>query len=55
MTEQPLRILVCEDDEKLATLVIETLDADGGFIVVRARRTATRRFASPGSMRPTSC
>jgi DNA-binding NarL/FixJ family response regulator len=32
--ETPLRILVCEDDEKLAALVIETLDADGGFIVV---------------------
>lgn len=34
MTEDPLRILICEDDEKLAALVEETLDADGRFIVV---------------------
>jgi DNA-binding NarL/FixJ family response regulator len=34
VTEDPLRILICEDDEKLATLVEETLDADGRFIVV---------------------
>jgi DNA-binding NarL/FixJ family response regulator len=30
----PLRILVCEDDERLATLVVETLDVDGRFVVV---------------------
>ncbi len=34
MSDTPLRILVCEDDERLATLVIETLSGDGGFIVV---------------------
>ena len=34
MTETPLRIIICEDDEKLATLVEEILDADGRFIVV---------------------
>jgi DNA-binding NarL/FixJ family response regulator len=34
----PLRILICEDDERLATLVAETLDADGRFVVV-ARAT----------------
>ena len=34
MTETPLRIILCEDDEKLATLVEEILDADGRFIVV---------------------
>jgi DNA-binding NarL/FixJ family response regulator len=34
MTEPPLRIIVCEDDEKLAALVQEILDADGRFIVV---------------------
>ena len=34
MTDSPLRILVCEDDERLATLVTETLSADGRFIVV---------------------
>lgn len=38
MTDSPLRILVCEDDERLATLVTETLAADGRFIVV-ARAT----------------
>jgi len=34
VTEEPLRILICEDDENLATLVEESLDADGRFIVV---------------------
>jgi DNA-binding NarL/FixJ family response regulator len=34
----PLRILICEDDERLAALVAETLDADGRFHVV-ARAT----------------
>ena len=34
VTETPLRIIICEDDEKLATLVEEILDADGRFIVV---------------------
>ena len=38
MTEPRLRILICEDDERLATLVKETLDADGRFDVV-ARAT----------------
>ena len=38
MTDSPLRILVCEDDERLATLVMETLSSDGRFIVV-ARAT----------------
>jgi DNA-binding NarL/FixJ family response regulator len=31
---EPLRILVCEDDERLASLVAETLEADGRFVVV---------------------
>jgi DNA-binding NarL/FixJ family response regulator len=39
VTEDPLRILVCEDDENLATLVEETLDADGRFIVVARARS----------------
>ena len=30
----PLRILVCEDDDRLATLVEETLGGDGRFAVV---------------------
>jgi DNA-binding NarL/FixJ family response regulator len=34
MTETPLRILICEDDQRLAALVSETLDADGRFIVI---------------------
>ncbi len=38
MTDRRLRILICEDDERLATLVIDTLDADGRFDVV-ARAT----------------
>jgi DNA-binding NarL/FixJ family response regulator len=34
MTETPLRIVIAEDDEKLALLVEEILDGDGRFIVV---------------------
>ncbi|HEY6961104.1 MAG TPA: response regulator transcription factor [Gaiellaceae bacterium] len=34
MTESPIRILICEDDDGLATLVNETLDSDGRFLVV---------------------
>jgi DNA-binding NarL/FixJ family response regulator len=34
MTEIPLRIVIAEDDEKLALLVEEILDGDGRFIVV---------------------
>ena len=36
--QNPLRIVICEDDEKLATLVEELLERDGRFAVVgRAR------------------
>jgi len=38
VANQRLRILICEDDERLATLVTETLAADGRFDVV-ARAT----------------
>lgn len=38
MADQRLRILICEDDERLATLITETLAADGRFDVV-ARAT----------------
>ena len=38
MTETPLRILICEDDESLAALVVETLESDGRFIVVANAR-----------------
>ena len=34
MTETTLRILVCEDDDRLATLVIDSLESDGRFTVV---------------------
>lgn len=34
MTDRRLRILICEDDERLATLMLETLNADGRFHVV---------------------
>jgi DNA-binding NarL/FixJ family response regulator len=34
MTEAPLRILICEDDDGLAALVSETLESDGRFLVV---------------------
>jgi DNA-binding NarL/FixJ family response regulator len=39
VTENPLRILICEDDEKLASLVSELLNADGRFIVVATARS----------------
>jgi DNA-binding NarL/FixJ family response regulator len=32
--EAPLRIVVAEDDDMLATLVTESLEADGRFVVV---------------------
>lgn len=34
MTEAPLRIAVCEDDDNLAALIADTLESDGRFIVV---------------------
>jgi DNA-binding NarL/FixJ family response regulator len=34
VNDDPLRIVICDDDEKLATLVEEILDKDGRFIVV---------------------
>jgi CheY-like chemotaxis protein len=37
--DTPLRILVCEDDERLAALVSETLESDGRFIVVATARS----------------
>jgi DNA-binding NarL/FixJ family response regulator len=38
VSDRRLRILICEDDERLATLVTDTLDTDGRFEVV-ARAT----------------
>jgi DNA-binding NarL/FixJ family response regulator len=34
MTGTPLRIVICEDDEKLAELVEETLGGDARFVVI---------------------
>lgn len=34
MTEAPLRIVIAEDDARLATLIEEILEGDGRFIVV---------------------
>lgn len=34
MTEAPLRVVVAEDDERLAALIQSILDADGRFVVV---------------------
>jgi DNA-binding NarL/FixJ family response regulator len=39
VTESPLRILICEDDDRLAALVSDTLDSDGRFIVVGRAQT----------------
>jgi CheY-like chemotaxis protein len=41
VTESPLRILICEDDDGLAALVTETLDTDGRFVVI-GRATSGR-------------
>jgi DNA-binding NarL/FixJ family response regulator len=34
VADAPLRIVICEDDDKLAELVEELLDADSRFVVV---------------------
>jgi DNA-binding NarL/FixJ family response regulator len=34
MTDSPLRILICDDDEKLATAVETILEADGRFVCI---------------------
>jgi pilus assembly protein CpaE len=34
VTDAPLRIVICEDDERLAAMVEATLDGDGRFLVV---------------------
>jgi pilus assembly protein CpaE len=34
VTDAPLRIVICEDDERLAAMVGATLDGDGRFLVV---------------------
>ena len=41
MSESPLRILICEDDDGLAALVTETLEADGRFLVIARATTGS--------------
>jgi DNA-binding NarL/FixJ family response regulator len=45
VTEEPLRIAVCEDDDNLAALIAETLESDGRFIVVGRARTGEEAVA----------
>ena len=55
MTDAPLRIVICEDDEKLAALVEEILDKDGRFIVVGRASDGDEAVRLSQSTRPTSC
>jgi DNA-binding NarL/FixJ family response regulator len=48
----PLRILICEDDERLAALVTETLDADGRFTVVGRASTGSEAVELAASHAP---
>jgi DNA-binding NarL/FixJ family response regulator len=41
VSETPWRILICEDDDGLAALVHETLEADGRYLVVDRARTGS--------------
>lgn len=41
MTDNPLRVLVCEDDPRLAALIEDLLDRDGRFLVVGHAATPT--------------
>jgi DNA-binding NarL/FixJ family response regulator len=45
VTEPPLRILLAEDDDQLATLVETILDGDGRFIVVGRATTGNGAVA----------
>ena len=45
MNQTPLRILVCEDDERLAALVEDILDGDGRFLVVGRARDGDEAIA----------
>jgi DNA-binding NarL/FixJ family response regulator len=52
VTEDPLRILICEDDEKLAALVEETLGADGRFVVVARAESGEQAVRLAGEHAP---
>jgi DNA-binding NarL/FixJ family response regulator len=50
--ETPLRILVCEDDDRLAALVSETLEADGRFLVVALASTGDEAVRLTAELTP---
>jgi DNA-binding NarL/FixJ family response regulator len=52
VNERILRILVCEDDENLASLVAETLIADGRFDVVAQARNGEEAVRLAGEHAP---
>ena len=52
VTDAPIRILICEDDEQFAALVIELLESDGDFIVVGHARDGDESVRLTGELRP---
>lgn len=48
----PLRILICEDDEQLAALVSELLEADGDFAVVGYARDGDESVRLSAELEP---
>ena len=52
MTDEPLRIAVCEDDDNLAALIADTLEGDGRFIVVGRARTGDEAVALAADQAP---
>jgi DNA-binding NarL/FixJ family response regulator len=52
VSETPLRILICEDDDQLARLVIELLEADGDFEVVGRARDGDESVRLTDELRP---
>lgn len=48
----PLRILVCEDDEQLAALIAELLEADGEYLVVGRARDGDESVRLAGELEP---
>ncbi len=52
VTDTPLRILIAEDDERLAELVEQTLGGDGRFLVVGCARTGDEAVRLCGEHAP---
>jgi DNA-binding NarL/FixJ family response regulator len=52
VTDAPIRILICEDDEQLAALVAELLEGDGDFIVVGHARDGDESVRLTAELRP---